>query len=149
MQIVSQSIAFVNTQFPAIYGRIPAMQSDFIKWLTMKLEDISMTQVARRSGGKVSQATISRILSGKQRPTCDVCIGIADGLGEPRHLVLEIAGILEMPPNIDLTAQQLEWLQLFDKLSDSGRADILDMARLKVSRERRARYSANEEGGAP
>jgi hypothetical protein len=110
----------------------------------MDEKGLSIREVERRSQGKVSDATIVRILSGKQKPTCNTCIGISDGLGEPRWLVLEIAGILESPPSIKLTADEIEWLRVFGSLSAESQADIIKYAKMKKVMESRIAYRTKE-----
>jgi hypothetical protein len=119
---------------------------EFRKWLSSKLDEkgLSIREVERRSQGKVSDATIVRILSGKQKPTCDTCIGIADGLGEPRWIVLEIAGILESPPSIELTADEVEWLRVLQSLSAESQADLIKYAKMKKVMESRTEYRTKE-----
>jgi transcriptional regulator with XRE-family HTH domain len=115
---------------------------DFRAWLSSKLDEkgLSIREVERRSQGKISKTSIIRILAGKQAPTCDTCIGIADGLGEPRWLVLERAGILEIPPPINLTAEEAEWLRVLHSLSAESQADLLDYAKMKKVMESRIEY---------
>jgi transcriptional regulator with XRE-family HTH domain len=115
---------------------------DFREWLSSKLDEkgLSIRQVAHRSKGKISNTSINRILAGKQVPTCDTCIGIADGLGEPRWLVLEIAGILEIPPPIKLTAAEVEWLRVLHSLSAESQADLIKYAKMKKVMESRIEY---------
>jgi len=118
----------------------------FREWLSSKLDEkgLSIREVGRRSQGKVSDATIVRILSGKQKPTCNTCLGIADGLGEPRWLVLEIAGILESPPPIKLTADEVEWLRVLHSLSAESQADLIEYAKMKKVMEIRMAYRTKE-----
>ena len=118
----------------------------FREWLSSKLDEkgLSIREVGRRSQGKVSDATIVRILSGKQKPTCNTCLGIADGLGEPRWLVLEIAGILESPPPIKLTADEVEWLRVLHSLSAESQADLIEYAKMKKVMESRMAYRTKE-----
>jgi transcriptional regulator with XRE-family HTH domain len=115
---------------------------DFREWLSSKLDEkgLSIREVARRSQGRISNTSINRILSGKQVPACDTYIGIADGLGEPRWLVLEIAGILDMPPPIKLTAAEVEWLRVLRSLSAESQADLIKYAKMKKVMEKRTEY---------
>jgi len=68
------------------------MVNEFTDWLIEKMGDMSMRELARRSGGAVSHSTISLVLSGKLEPSADFCVGVARGLGLPADVVLRKAG---------------------------------------------------------
>lgn len=101
-------------------------------WLSQQLKDkrLSMRKLAQMSD--VSQATISRVMSGKQLPTSDFCKAIAKALEVPQVEVEIMAGILPRPP--DWTPEREEWNAVFEQLSDDDRAELLLLGRAKVGR---------------
>jgi transcriptional regulator with XRE-family HTH domain len=66
---------------------------EFKDWLAKQLKDnkISMRELARMS--KVSQPTISRVMSGKRPPTEKFCKAISGALKVPQDEIEILAGI--------------------------------------------------------
>jgi transcriptional regulator with XRE-family HTH domain len=112
---------------------------DLVDWLRHQLTEkqLSQSELARRSN--ISHATISRVLSKKQPQTYDLCIAIADGLGEPRAVVLDLAGLLPDLPDYKLTPEIIEWLQLFEQMSEEDREELWKIGRIKAGKRREKR----------
>jgi len=91
-----------------------------------------MRELARR--GNITSSTISDILSEKRTPTYEACIAIADGLDEPRAVVLDLAGLLPELPEYKLTPEVIELSELFDKLSEEDRDELLKIGRIKAGK---------------
>jgi len=72
------------------------MEDKLRTWLTDELEQRkwSHSELARQAG--LSQAVISRVLSGERKAGADFCVKVAQVLGEPPEKVLRLAEIL--PP---------------------------------------------------
>lgn len=101
-------------------------------WLSKQLKDnkLSMRELARMSN--ISQATISRVMSGKQLPTSDFCKAISGALNVPQIEVEILAGIHPRPP--DWTPELEEWNAMFYQLSEEDRSELLMLMRSKVDR---------------
>jgi transcriptional regulator with XRE-family HTH domain len=103
----------------------------FGTWLAEQLQkrDWSMSELARRCG--VSHATISRLISGNQNPSPELCREIARALVVPPENVFRKAGLL--PPEPDPNNSQLnEALHLFQQLPKEEREFILIQMRALV-----------------
>lgn len=111
----------------------------FPNWLENQLKEkqLSLRELAHRS--KLSHPTISRVLSGKQRPTYEFCIAIADGLGESRAVVLDLAGLLPELPDYKMTPELVEWSRLFEQMSDEDRDELWKIGRIKAGKRREKR----------
>lgn len=68
------------------------MNSDFVTWLTATITQQGWTwsELARRAA--VSPAAISMIISGKNQPGNELCLGAAKALGLPPEAALRYAG---------------------------------------------------------
>lgn len=90
-----------------------------MEWLNAEMTQRgwSQRQIARRAG--VSQAAISRVLSGDNRPGLEVCEGIAKALDLPLTTVLIEAGLIQ--GLADLPPEFLGWAGRLKALSDHQR----------------------------
>ena len=92
-------------------------------------------ELARRVG--VSRSTISDIVNNRRLPGTDVCVRIAGALHIPPQDVLRLAG--HLPPDAaveDLSLRQL--VEVARQLSDADRAELLEIAFLKLRRRDRS-----------
>ena len=98
----------------------------FSSWLTQELKrrGWSHSELARRTG--VSQVSVSGVIAGSRRVSCDFCIKVADALGEsPEHL-LRLAGILPAgPPDEDPILTEI--LDTARAMSPEQRQDLLKL----------------------
>ena len=70
------------------------MATEFSKWLARQLEmrSLSNRELARRS--TISNTTINNVISGRTRPTWDICAAVAEPLGESLWKVVKVAGLI-------------------------------------------------------
>jgi transcriptional regulator with XRE-family HTH domain len=108
------------------------MEKEFRNWLAEELErrGWSSSELARRAG--VVPSTVSQVLSGANRPGFDLCIGVAQALGERPDYMLRRAGLL--PPLPSTVEEEEEMLTLFRRLPDGERKTMMVMLRALVSR---------------
>ncbi len=98
----------------------------------MNKEHWSVRETGRRAG--ISYTLVSNIVNG-ERPTYDTCVALAEAFSIPKIQILNMAGLLEMPP--DWTPSRAQWNAAFDDLSPDDQAELLEIARLKLSRKRK------------
>lgn len=95
----------------------------------MAAHNLSQADLARRCG--TSPAHISRIVSHARQPGFDLCIRLADGLNLSQVLVLRKAELIKEPVIEDESMS--EWIELFDKLPELDRHELLIQARFRVA----------------
>ena len=104
----------------------------FGEWLQQELNQRgwSHRELARRA--KMSQAVVSRIVSGHTSPTCGFCIGIAAPLEVSPVHIMQLAGVLpedtKLSDGVDDTVIQ-EIVKVLRTLSPFYRDEILRHAR--------------------
>jgi len=101
------------------------METEFTTWLSDKMNELnlSMSKLARKSG--ISHATISQVMSKKQKPTHDFCSAIAQPLGVDELELMWRAGLLRKKP-IAITEPSLrEILDAVRTLTPDQRRQLL------------------------
>lgn len=99
--------------------------SDGLKaWLASELDrrGWSNSELARRAG--ISQAIVSRVLSGDREAGSDFCVKVALALNESPEKLLRLAGILPTPADSD-DPTLTEIHNLVDNLPPAKRRDAL------------------------
>lgn len=93
------------------------MNDQFLDWLNQEMNQRGMgvTELGRRAG--VSHAAISHIISGKNKPSSQVCTGIAKAFNIPAEEVHRRAGLLSALPEEDTTIRRIS-LRLRELLND-------------------------------
>ena len=109
---------------------------DFRVWLSDRMKQLKLSQVALAQESGLSQHIISVNLSGKRNPTSDFCIKIALALNEPIEKVLRIAGILpashiELPESVEGLAVEL--VEIAQSLPLAKQEELLRFARFLKS----------------
>lgn len=94
---------------------------------------ISQADLARDSG--LSQAHISKLVSGKSGAGITTCVALAKALGLSVDYVMRQAGILDTPVDYDALCD--EWGPLLHALDDDSRADLKKMADTLLEQQRR------------
>jgi transcriptional regulator with XRE-family HTH domain len=97
------------------------------QWLSQQLHGRAWraADLARRAG--ITEATLSRILSGKRKAGPEVCAALAEALQVPAAQVFRIAGLLPSVP--DAVEQEDEALGLFRRLDAPMRQIALGILR--------------------
>jgi transcriptional regulator with XRE-family HTH domain len=103
------------------------MMQALAQWIVQELEQRSWraADLAHRAG--ITEATLSRILSGKRKAGPEVCAALADAFQVPAEQVFRLAGLLPSVPDAD--EQEDEALGLFRRLDAPMRQIALGMLR--------------------
>ena len=107
----------------------------FSDWIETQLNDKGWkpADLARAAG--VTDAALSRVLSGSRNPGPDLCRAIARALNEPAEKVFRLAGLLPpLPASDDSTLQEL--LELARNLPPDQRQQALDYIRFLYQNRR-------------
>lgn len=113
---------------------------DFPIWLQgeLQLRGWSISELSRKS--KISDAHLSRLLSGGRKPGVEALIAIAQALELPVALLYRQAGLLP-PVNDGLITVEQEWLHVFRQALDpQEQQELLEHARFAL-RQIRSRKS--------
>lgn len=103
----------------------------FVHWLLgqMDKKKWSIREAARKAN--ISHTLVSNAVNG-DLPSYETCIALAKAFNQPQHLVLNLAGLLDMPP--DWSPTQAEWDDLFARLSPEDQAEMLEIVRIKLNK---------------
>lgn len=121
-------------------GSMSYMAKDFVERLLEEMEarGYSMRELARRSGGTISVGLVSLVLSEKQPPSEQFCVGVAKALGLRADTVLAWAGHRAPPPaETERLSLQRIWWSLQDL--DEDELDEIERYIRYIAEERRAR----------
>jgi transcriptional regulator with XRE-family HTH domain len=117
----------------------------FAAWLVPMMRDVGITSqadLARRLG--MSEATVSRWLSGAAIPGYDDIAELARVLGVDRGVIYEAAGVIPVRD-----AEQLaDLLSVWETLSEDERQTLSDLGRVMVRRRLAAIQAELEEDDA-
>ena len=111
------------------------MSDNLQGWLSHELEKRgwSYRELARRAN--ISNALVSRTLSGDMKASADFCIKVAQALGEAPEKVLRLAGILPASPASDDSILQ-ELIDLARSLPREDQKEILEYVRFRYQRRK-------------
>jgi transcriptional regulator with XRE-family HTH domain len=117
----------------------------FIAWLNeqMAKRGWSIRQTAKNAG--ISHSIISLTLNGEM-PTYGTCAALASAFEFPPIEVFKLAGLLPQGSESNLLNDQI--LFLFDKLPLEDQQEILQIAQIKLERQRKNSTSSSHNGGA-
>lgn len=113
------------------------------EWLKgeMKARDWGVRKTARES--KLSHATLSKIINGKQMATYETCNSLAVAFGVSPEMVMKLAGLLtEVEPELQKPYRKV-WLSLAVGTTDSELLELISM--VQAVKESKARYRAGNE----
>jgi len=107
----------------------------FAHWLQTKMDErgYSQADLARRSG--IKAASISRILNGTRNIGTEASKAIAQALLLDEDVVYRMAGLMGVKPNADETVSEIT--HIYHELDDDNQQDLLDYARLRLSKQGR------------
>lgn len=95
-------------------GYVTHMKDDFVMWLVGELKDRGWPQAEFARRADVSAATVSRVLSGENRPGDDFITGTARAFGLPVERVMRMVGKLpdrgEILPEVGAWSMRLRAL---------------------------------------
>lgn len=126
-----------NMEFDIIC--VQASMNEFSQWLQEELQERNWNQadLARITG--LTTAGVSKLLSSSRGAGPDACRAIARALELPEELVFRKAGLLS-PTWDQLTNADLpnvaEWRSILLELTHDNRRELLQIARLKLERQR-------------
>lgn len=111
----------------------------FSQWLQNELTARGMSQadLARKSG--LTTGAISNLINDVRHPSVEALLAIAKALKLPADALFRIAGIL--PETAETSVEDEELLFLFNQLSTNDQQELLEIARMKVSRRGNAKTS--------
>jgi len=119
------------------------METDFVTWLTEQMMKRGWTnsELARRA--EVSPSAISMVISGQREPGADLCLGIAQALGEPPVTIFRRAGILPSVGESDVHEEMMYW---FDRLTDEDQERAIALLRslAELREEQESKESTRE-----
>lgn len=110
---------------------------DFSDWLNREMENRgwSQSELAKRAG--LSRQAISDYINRKRKkPDENSLEGLAHAFQIPLEVIYRASGILPQPA--EWTSDRAEWEGSFDMLTPEDRAELLEIARLKIERKKRA-----------
>jgi transcriptional regulator with XRE-family HTH domain len=112
-------------------------EETFGDWLLQQIEVLGWRQVDLARRMDVSRSTVCDLVNSRRLPSTDVCVRIAGALSIPPEDVLRLAG--HLPPDAveleDLSLRQL--VEVARQLTESDRAELLEIAFLKLRRRDR------------
>jgi transcriptional regulator with XRE-family HTH domain len=111
-------------------------QFSFDLWLQDILTQKGITQAELAKRSSITPAQISRLVSGARGPGKETCLSLARALNIPPETILRVAGFL--PTDQTWTPSKDEWSYIFQQLSPDDQAEMLEIARMKLSRRRKA-----------
>lgn len=111
------------------------MAKEFTEWLDSELavREWTRAELARRA--KINESSLSLIYSGGREPGPKVCDGIARAFKMPADIVYRMAGILPVKPSDDETVSEIT--HIYHNLNDVNKEDLLDYARMRLSKQER------------
>ena len=124
-----------------MYNRPMATREEtFGDWLEKQLQVQGWRQVDLSRHIDVSRSTISDLVNNRRLPSTDVCVRIANALSLPPEDVLRLANHLPAGGAVeDLSLRQL--VEVARQLSDTDRAELLEIAFLKLRRREQSNAS--------
>ena len=127
----------------AYYGTM----NDFTNWLNKEMDSRGIKPADLAKTAKISQATLSMILSGQRGLGPDVGLNLAIGLNLPPEVIFRKAGLLPSLPPEEVNVQVMA--HLFRQLNPIYQQQALNFVRamlsqqgLKIIRESEALYEA-------
>jgi transcriptional regulator with XRE-family HTH domain len=88
-------------------------------WILDELNKRDWTPADLAKRAKIHQATLSNILNGNRKAGPEICLAVADALGERPERIFRLAGLL--PPSAgemsDLSEDEAELVRLYRQLS--------------------------------
>jgi transcriptional regulator with XRE-family HTH domain len=99
----------------------------FIRWLEGELHqrNWSYNELARQAG--LSSASVSQVMTGRQKPGLDFCRGVAEALNVPPERVFRLAGLLPPRPQRDDVIDEI--LFYYDQMTPQAQAHLRVIAR--------------------
>jgi transcriptional regulator with XRE-family HTH domain len=101
--------------------------SAFVEWLTAKLKKNgwSNNELARRAG--LSSAAVSQVMTGRQNPGVEFCLGVSDALNEAPTRVFRLAGLLPENPDADEVLEDVVFY--YARMTPDARQSLRTVAR--------------------
>jgi transcriptional regulator with XRE-family HTH domain len=110
-------------------------------WILEELSRRDWTPADLAKRADIHQATLSNILNGNRKAGPEICLAIAQALGEKPEKIFRMAGLL--PPSHgdmdDLSQDEVELIQAYRSLPTSHRQTAIDVVRGLADRLERRR----------
>ncbi len=124
-----------------------AIGTDFAGWLSRELRQRhwNKAELARRGG--ITDAQVSRVLNGNQRPGTVMLQAVAAALQVPLYEVYVRAGLLPAEPGRSLLIDRI--VAMLELLPEEDQEELLEMTRIKVERSKRGQGGRKAERPSP
>lgn len=125
---------FDSVQMLLMPTKTKQMPKRFWDWIDLIERERKLTDSGIASLAGLSRSVFSNARNGVQPIGPEAAVRIADALGQPRFVVLQLIGLIgdkETVPVLDA-----ELAEAWEKLTTADREEILAMIRVKVKRER-------------
>jgi hypothetical protein len=106
----------------------------FWAWLDQLEADRGLTDSGVAKLAKLSRSVFSNARNEVRPIGADAAVRVADALGQPRFVVLQLIGLIDEEETIPVL--DVEMAEAWGRLSTADREEILAMIRVKVKRER-------------
>lgn len=122
------------------------MEQDFVTWLNTEMDrrGWNYSELARRAG--LNASTLSKAISGYNRPGLELCVGVAEALGVPPETVMRRAGLL--PKSAEDDPAFAEIVDILRNVSRKELLNILEYVAFRYERQagERNRHETNQTG---
>jgi transcriptional regulator with XRE-family HTH domain len=124
------------------------MGNNFGKWLENQLEERGFTQSELARRARLTQSSISLVISGARQPGPDLVSAVARGLKLPPEQVYRAAGLL--PPARDADPLTEEGIHILGQLEGEDKEEAIRQLRLRLEvAEKRGEYNARKRKERP
>ena len=139
-------VPYLFTKLVRIINMEKSTSPAFIAWLNeqMAKRGWSIRQTAKNAG--ISHSIISLTLSG-ETPTYSTCAALASAFEFPPLEVFRLAGLVQGDKSENLIDQEI--IHLVSKLPLEDQQEILEIARMKLERQKKQSQSNNRPNGNP
>jgi transcriptional regulator with XRE-family HTH domain len=115
---------------------------NFREFLESEMKKRGWKQADLARASNLSTAAISNIINGRRGVGEESIIALAHALNIPRETVFRAAGFLTQREVIDQGVEELN--HLFEQLEPDDRAEIIEMIRLKINRQKKTKTSRDK-----
>lgn len=108
---------------------------NFSLWLLNELEKRNWQPADLAKKARISRGSLSNILNNYRKPGPDLCLAIAQALGEPPEKVFRLAGLLPPLPGGEDEQISREVMDILRNMSPENRQDLLNYARYRYKQQ--------------
>lgn len=97
--------------------------SEFSDWLNKKMLEYNMSQADLSRASGISRQAINNVITERQGPGADFCIGVAKAFSLSPIYTLQLAG--KLPKTINDDREKINTIYELSKLVDDEKADLV------------------------